>query len=118
MKKFVMFSVLLMLSVLGNAQLSSDSRPEVFRGVIYDLRTSRPLEGAEVRIQTLGGEIHTMTDESGYFSLSGVSKSPFRLIISMTGYQDKVLEQVSRLDEVEYYIGLEQRGVKHPGSGL
>ncbi|MBK9271148.1 MAG: carboxypeptidase-like regulatory domain-containing protein [Saprospiraceae bacterium] len=117
MKKLMIFASLLMMSVLVNAQLSDASKPEIFRGVIYDLKTSQPINGAEIKIQALTGEWVTLTDESGYFLLSGISKTPFNLIVSMTGYEEKTLVQVNRVEDVEYYIGLEPKGVKHQSSG-
>lgn len=116
MKKMLMIIGLILASVWGNAQLSSNSKPEVFRGVIYDLKNSQPLEGAEIRIYTLSGELLTMTDENGSFNLAGITKTPFKLVISMTGYEDKVLDQVYRVNDIEYFIGLQQKGVQHLNS--
>ncbi|MBK7230981.1 MAG: carboxypeptidase-like regulatory domain-containing protein [Saprospiraceae bacterium] len=117
MKKLMIFMGLLMMSVFVNAQLNDGSKPEIFKGVVYDLKTSQPLNGAEIKIQTLVGEMITLSDDLGYFLLTGVAKTPFNITISMTGYEDKILHQVNKVEDVEYYIGLEPKGVKHLSTG-
>ena len=116
MKLFLLLGMLF-LSAFSNAQLNSETHPEIFRGVLFDLKTSQPIEGALLTISSPLGEMVTMTDEEGFFIVPGAPKSNFRVIISMTGYEDKVLEQVSRVNDVEYHIGLEPKKVKHLTTG-
>ncbi|MEO6188975.1 MAG: carboxypeptidase-like regulatory domain-containing protein [Saprospiraceae bacterium] len=98
-----------------NAQVNTSIFPtETFRGVLYDLQTGQHLEGASISIECDQISVTTMTDDSGYFTLSGAPKSCFKVKISMSGFEDKVLENINRVQDVEYYIGLEQKKVQQP----
>ena len=112
MKQFLLLGMLF-LSAFSNAQLNSETHPEIFRGVLFDLKSNQPIEGALLTISSTLGEMITMTDEEGFFIVPGAPKSNFKVVISMTGYEDKILEQVNRVSDVEYHIGLEPKRVKH-----
>ena len=102
-----------MVSWFSRAQVQSPMiQPNVFKGVLYDLTTGQRLEGASISIECDTIQTATLTDENGYFILHGAPTTCFKITISMTGFEDKVLEKVSNVLEVEYYIGLEQTKVK------
>ncbi|MEP7195947.1 MAG: carboxypeptidase-like regulatory domain-containing protein [Saprospiraceae bacterium] len=113
--KNILFLGLFLISIFSKAQTASTlANPEIFRGVLYDLSSGQHLEGASVSIECDAAKIATMTDDNGYFMLMGAPKSCLRIRISMTGYEDKILENIQRVQDVEYYIGLEQKRVKQP----
>jgi hypothetical protein len=66
-----------------------------------------------IKIENQTNEFITMSDVEGYFFLLGAPKGGFKVKISMTGYEDKILENVQRITDVEYHLGLEQKKVQH-----
>lgn len=102
-----------MLSLFSRAQIQSAMiQPNVFKGVLYDLSSGQRLEGASISIECDKVKVNTLTDENGYFILSGAPNTCFKITISMPGFEDKILDNVSNVLEVEYYIGLDQQKVK------
>jgi hypothetical protein len=55
------------------------------RGYVYDSETGQPLSFATVGIEntTLGG----LTDANGFYSIAGLSKANYTLVVSFTGYE-------------------------------
>ncbi len=114
MKNILLIGFLL-LNLFANAQLNpSVANTEVFRGVLYDLQTGEHLEGASVSIECDNKLISTLTDDQGYFILVDAPKSCLSIKISMSGYEDRVLENITRVKDVEYYIGLDPKKVMQP----
>ncbi len=111
MKK-ILLVFCLFLSAFLNAQYNSNT--DVFRGVLYDLQTGQHLEGATVTIECDNTRLITMTDDNGYFALSNNPKLCYKVKISMSGFEEKILENINRFQDVEYYIGLEQKKVQQP----
>ena len=58
-------------------------------GKIYDAATKESLVGANIIIK--GSSIGTASDANGEFQLKANQKLPYELVISYTGYQDKVV---------------------------
>ncbi|HMW37768.1 MAG: carboxypeptidase-like regulatory domain-containing protein [Saprospiraceae bacterium] len=112
-KLFIIASLFLGAWCYGQDQLTTASE-DVFRGVLYDLHSGNHLEGAAISLLCDQKQFSVMTDENGYFMLPAIPKGCFTMKISMTGFEDKVLDNINSFKDVEYYIGLEQKKVQQP----
>jgi len=57
----------------------------VVRGVVLDAQSGEPL--ARVRVSVLGAGLHTVTDDQGRFTLSGVNPGEYTLQVATVGYR-------------------------------
>ncbi|NOT38466.1 MAG: carboxypeptidase regulatory-like domain-containing protein [Saprospiraceae bacterium] len=111
--KNVMLLGFLMLSLFSRAQVQSALiQPNTFKGVLYNINSGQRLEGASISIECDQVKVSTLTDENGYFVLQGAPNSCFKITISMPGFEDKVLDNVNNILEVEYFIGLDENRVR------
>ena len=113
MKQLVLMGVLLFISLITNAQWMTNNQPDAIRGVLYDKNTNLKIEAAMITVETNSTTLSTMTDADGYFLIKGLPKEGVTIKISMPGYEEKVISNFSHFDDVEFYIGLDQKKVKH-----
>ena len=71
------------------------------KGRIVEFETSNPLPGATVRI--LGTQIAAQSDESGYYTLSGVPAGNRSLEVSFIGYSTEVISTNIRAGQTATY---------------
>jgi hypothetical protein len=50
-----------------------------------------------------------MTDAGGYFTLFNIPRETATLRISMAGYEDKIITNIQKSEDVEYHIGMEPK---------
>ncbi|NER12927.1 hypothetical protein GWK08_05720 [Leptobacterium flavescens] len=86
--------------------ISSVSFSQRLSGYVYDKANKEPLFGVSVYFD--GTTIGTITDENGFFSLSGregeTSKSNYKLVISHLGYFDKQIKNVETSSKLEIFL--------------
>ncbi|MBV6477846.1 MAG: hypothetical protein HGGPFJEG_00590 [Ignavibacteria bacterium] len=63
-------------------------------GYVFDNQNKTPLEAVSVQlIKSRDSSIHggTETDAAGFFKISGISQGKYRLIVTLTGYNKKII---------------------------
>lgn len=108
MKKLLFMGGLMMWSFLTVAQFGSN-KPEVIRGVLFDKATNVRLEAAVITVDLGGYTVSSMTDAGGYFTLFNIPRETATLRISMSGYEDKIISNIQKSEDVEYHIGMEPK---------
>ncbi|MDQ3140820.1 MAG: carboxypeptidase-like regulatory domain-containing protein [Bacteroidota bacterium] len=111
MKQFLFIGGFIIMGLFSNAQLINGNKPQTMKGFVFDKSTNQRIDGAMITFETPQTRMLTMTDAEGYFSISSSSSIGLTLIISMPGYEDKVLKNIQSFSDVEYYIGLESKKV-------
>jgi Carboxypeptidase regulatory-like domain/Prenyltransferase and squalene oxidase repeat len=89
------YTVMIMEGVTTNIQtvyLTPLLQSSAVAGVVSDLLTGNPIEGAEVTVA--GTSLSARTDSNGAYSISGITLLDFSLRASVTGY-DSLLQSVS-----------------------
>ena len=107
MKQLFILVAMLFTSVFSNAQLIQGTQPERFTGVLFDKSNNQRLEAAMITVEMGSTPLIVMTDAEGRFSLVGIPKDVFTIKISISGYREKVISNVHKLEDVEFHIGLE-----------
>lgn len=96
----------------GTIALSQQLASTTISGVVKDLTSAKPINGAQV--QVLNGSVAT-TGVDGVYSLSGLTGTTFTLRVSATGYVTQMLQrQVSKPSNIVQDIPLEVQA----GAGL
>ena len=96
----------------GKIALSQQLASTTISGVVKDLTSAKPINGAQV--QVLNGLVAT-TGVDGVYSLSGLTGTTFTLRVSATGYATQMLQlQVSKPSNIVQDIALEVQA----GTGL
>jgi len=88
MKKMSFLYVLVLLSLLTNAQTLT----QTVKGTITDKISEKPLAGASVNVE--GTSISALADEKGYFVLKNVLVGRIKVNISLIGYQTASIPEV------------------------
>lgn len=100
------YTVMIMEGVTTNIQtvyLTPLLQSSTVAGVVSDLLTGNPIEGAEVTV--VGTGLSARTDSNGAYSISGIALLDFALKASVTGY-DSLLQSVSSAANGFYRVNL------------
>lgn len=85
MKKIFLISIVLLCTILTNAQ-------NTFKAFIKDGKEKQPLQGATVTIKTLNKS--TAADSLGFVILENIAAGKQEIVISHIGFQDKELKLI------------------------
>jgi len=84
-------TLLLLLSCQNNTSIS---------GIVYD-KDNKPL--AQAKVQIIGTDIYTFTDDKGYFEIDALDRGD-ELLIVKTGFEMVFYEFVGGNKELEFYL--------------
>ena len=85
MKKVFLFIIALIALATSCEPVTYDTFCRI-TGIVVDLETEEPIQGAEVRLSP-GGD-NTTTGSDGYFDFSGLETHQYTVWASKTGYYD------------------------------
>ncbi len=110
--------ILLLLVLIVPQAYSQNSRPGTLSGYVYNEYSGVPLENVRVVIPELQQE--TLTDEGGYYSLSGVEHGRYNVIFFYPGFVTKTLTGMMIIpgNESEVNCYLDTRDAYHDVSAM
>ncbi|MFN8276124.1 MAG: TonB-dependent receptor [Chitinophagales bacterium] len=101
MKHFV-FLICALLWMVSHAQDTKN-----IRGQVLDKDSKFPISGANVVVVNSNPFLGTVTDDNGYFTLSGVSLGRVNIKISYIGYKDAFLNEILVIAGKETQLNIE-----------
>lgn len=104
MKALLLFTLLVIVSINSNAQITQN-----IRGTVIDTDTKSPLIGANILITNLEDPYGAATDVNGNFSIKDVPVGRLDLKVSYVGYEPKVMTNLELSLGKELILNLELR---------
>ena len=104
MKRYLFFSVLLLVAMLNHAQEIRFT--QVVKGIVLDEQSNHPIAGVTVIQEGVNKPPGTVTDSTGFFRLQKIPVGRQTIRFSAIGYEDAVLRNIEVTSSHEVVLEL------------